>query len=84
MVRKPLESQLKAVRKTFIKNKKALKSAWLSEILRLLWQGQKDLNPRHAVLECDAVFRVSTRPLEARVGFFPFLQLFSDTQNASI
>lgn len=36
MVRKPLESQLKAVRKTFIKNKKALKSAWLSEILRLL------------------------------------------------
>ena len=48
------------------------------------WQGQKDLNPRHAVLEWDAVFRISTRSLEARVGFSPYLRLSSDTQKASI
>ena len=38
------------------KNKiKALKPVYTNDFRALLWQGQKDLNPRHAVLETAAL-----------------------------
>ena len=38
------------------KNKtKALKPLYTNDFRALLWQGQKDLNPRHAVLETAAL-----------------------------
>ncbi len=49
-----LEKRVKSVRKNFFRKEKS-RNPCVSTVSGLEWQGQKDLNPRHAVLETAAL-----------------------------
>ena len=50
-----LEKRVKSVRKNYFSKREILKPLYINGFRICSWQGQKDLNPRHAVLETAAL-----------------------------